>query len=78
MKSQVNFQIGKSGLTNEVKEAIKNLFQHHDQVRISILKSSSSRKNLDSTAQEIISYLLGKFSYRVIGFTIVISKLGKR
>jgi len=73
---QVKFQIGKNGLTDGVLNSISLIFTTHKQVRISLLKSAiTARPQIEEIANKIKSSLVGKFSFRIIGFTIIISKL---
>ena len=70
------FQIGKQGLTEGVIESLKQDIKNHRQVRISVLKSCCrNREELMAILSKIESHLPKKFKYRLIGYTIVISKI---
>jgi RNA-binding protein YhbY len=74
--SYTKFQIGKNGVTPGVIEALSIIFKKHTQVRISLLKSSGrDRGSIEKIALEIVSLLEKsveyKFSFRIIGFTII-------
>jgi len=72
----MQFQIGKLGLTEEVVKTLNNLLKTHDQIRISVLKSSG-RENIKLLADNIINRINYKCSARVIGFKIILSKLSR-
>ena len=80
MKPQrtINFQIGKSGVTQGVIDSLKLAFKNHKRVRISLLQSSGrNRQNIKNIAGEIISKLGKHLEYRIIGFTIILKKKSK-
>ena len=71
------FHIGKLGLTNESINALNKLLVNHNQVRISVLKSSGRDKNsIKALEAEIVEKIDFPCYSRVIGFTIVLSKKG--
>jgi RNA-binding protein YhbY len=75
MKTITTFQIGKFGVTPGVIESLELSLKNHKQIRISALKSSGRNSdNIDSMAKDIIEKLKEKCEYRIIGFTIVITK----
>jgi len=83
MSSAVSFQIGKSGVTPGVLSSLAAMLKSHYQVRISLLRSSGrTRGNILSIAEDICSRLpkeKGKdYAFRIIGFTIILSKISKR
>ena len=72
------FQIGKNGVNLGVITSLELAFTTHRQVRISVLKSSGRDKNtISDMAEELKKKLKGNYSARVIGFTIILTKLGK-
>lgn len=76
---ETKFQIGKSGITQGVIDSLVMAFKNHRQVRISLLQASNRDKaKTKETAQNLADTLARKmnlyFSYRVIGFTIVLRK----
>ena len=77
MKPQrtINFQIGKSGVTQGVIDSLNLAFKNHKRIRISLLPSSGrNRETIKKMAEDLISKLEGNFQYSVIGFTIILKK----
>lgn len=75
MAALVKMQIGKKGLTSEFVENLKKAFNNVENVRVHLLKSAGhDRKKVKEIAEEIVSELGAKYTYRVIGFTIVVKK----
>ena len=75
MKRITAFQIGKFGITDGVIESLSLALKNHKQVRISVLKASGrDRGNIEKMAQDIVSKLKEKCDYKIIGFTIIITK----
>ena len=75
MNSTTKFQIGKNGITQGVIDSIALVLKNHRQVRISVLKSSGrDRERIEKIAQEIQLKLETKCDYRIIGFTIILTK----
>jgi len=71
-------QIGKNGLTPNFIETLKSYFINHKSVRISVLKSArDSKQDVKNMADEIIKPLGNNYTFRVIGFKIVINKWRK-
>ncbi len=71
-------QIGKNGLTDNFIETLKNYFQNHNIVRISVLKSAGHEKRkVKEYSEKILEKLGKKYTSRVIGFVIVIKKWRK-
>jgi len=80
MKGMAKFQIGKSGLSEDFIEALRKTFKNRKIVKISLLKSfSRDREKARETADKICSELkdIGKFKYKIIGFTIMLIKWRK-
>jgi len=70
---QVN--IGKNGLTEGIISALEIAFRTRKDVKVSVLKSGGhDREKIKQMAEEIISRLGNKFTYRVVGFTIFAKK----
>lgn len=79
MIEPVKFQIGKFGITSGVIGAIELALKNHNVVRISVLKSSGrDRNSIEQTANEIRNQLKIPCSTRIIGFTIILRKSGKK
>jgi len=74
----MQFQIGKQGLSDNVVSTLNSVLQSHDQVRISVLRSfSRDRVKIEELCNDIINKINYKCAYRLIGFTIILSKLSK-
>jgi len=73
------FQIGKLGITQGVLNSLSLDLKTHTQVRISLLKSAQEeRKRIKEIALEIQSKLPVKTRLRIIGFTIILTKLSNK
>ena len=75
MFQESSVQLGKQGVSENFIATLKGHFENHKQVRISVLKNA--RKNKDDVkkyANEIISKLGAKYTYKTIGFTILLRK----
>lgn len=75
-------QIGKQGLTENFIETLKSHFKKFDNVRISVLKSArgegkEGKEDVRKMTEEILDKLGKNFTYRIIGFTIVLKKWRK-
>ena len=71
----MQFQIGKSGLSEGVIQSLKKLFENHKRIRISMLPSSGrNRDNIKKMADELVSKLDGNYKYTIVGFTIIVKK----
>jgi len=75
---EMSFQIGKSGLTEGVLQSLELAFKNHKVLRLSVLKNAvRDKEKVKEIATEIAEKLNGRYSYRIIGFTIVMRKLKK-
>jgi len=75
IQTESKFQIGKSGITLGVIQAINNSLKKHKRVRISVLKSATrDRIKLKSLAEEIKLKTEKETKYRIIGYTIILIK----
>jgi len=71
-------QIGKQGMTSEFIEQVRSAFKNSEQVRISILKSACRDKEKAQTMGEKLIENLGRnFTYRLIGYVLVVQKWRK-
>lgn len=71
-------QVGKNGITENLIETLKNHFKNHMNVKVSVLKSATrDRKEIEKIAEELIDKLGNNYTFRVIGFTIVLKKWRK-
>ena len=78
MKGIIKLQIGKNGLTSEVVEQIKKVFEKEALVKISILKSACrDREQAKEMANSLVEQLGKKYNYRLIGYTLVVRKWRK-
>jgi len=80
MTSQTQMQIGKNGLTESLLDEIKKRFEKPKvkNIKVSVLKSArESKDDVKKYAEEIISHLGDKFTYRIIGFSIFLNKWRK-
>ena len=77
LKGEIKFQIGKAGITSGVLESLKLALKNRKQIRISVLKSGTrDREKIKEMAEGIAEKLEGNFKYKIIGFTIIIKKVG--
>ena len=72
---EAEFQIGKKGLTPEAINSFATALKTHRQLRISMLKSSGrNREIVKQTALEIKQRMPHHCAYKIIGFTIILTK----
>lgn len=80
LRFEASFQIGKLGLTPGVLESLSLAFKTHKQVRISVLKASTShnKAGMQTLASELVEKMSkeygGNYRARIIGFTIILRK----
>ena len=75
MANMVKLQLGKSGLTSEFIENLKKIFANAEHVRIGMLKSSTrDKEEAKKWSRDIVSKLGKNFTYKLIGWTLVIRK----
>ena len=80
VRNRLEMHIGKKGLTKEFLEDVKRRFLDSKvkNIKISVLKSAREDKSdVKKFAEEIVSFLGGKYTYRVLGFSIFIKKWRK-
>lgn len=80
MTTQLEIQLGKKGLTKEFLEEIKKRFEKQKikNLKISVLKSArDNREDVKKYAEDILNFLGKKYSCRIIGFAIFISRWRK-
>lgn len=68
--------IGKNGITDNFIETLRTYFKTHNNVKVSLLKSSN-REEKKKYAEEIVSKLGKNYSFKVIGFVITLKKWRK-
>ena len=77
-KPMALFQIGKKGLSNDFIGTIKSAFTNRENVKITLLKSAGhTKEKTKEFAEKIVDKLGNNFTYKIIGFTIVIKKWRK-
>ncbi len=75
MEKIKKFQLGKRGVSQNFIEQIKNSFKNTKRIKISVLKSCCRNKeDIRNIAEELIKNFGEKFSYKIIGFVIVLMK----
>lgn len=78
MKQQKKLQIGKNGLTPEFIEQVKKFFEKSESVRISILKSACrDKEHAKEMGEELVEKLGKNFTYKLIGYVLVVRKWRK-
>ena len=71
-------QLGKSGITENFINSLKNQFKNSQVMKISILKSATrDREEIIKIENELLKKLGKNFTGRVIGFTIILRKWRK-
>lgn len=76
--TQASMQIGKNGLTEGTINWLKNSFKTHEIVKISVLKSGRLEKeNVVEMAEKIVLELGKKYTYKIVGFVIIVRKWRK-
>ena len=75
---QASFQIGKSGLSEDFIDLLRNSFKTRENIKIHVLKSAGhAKENIEKIAQAIVRQLGKKYTYRIVGFTIFIKRWRK-
>ncbi len=78
MKPIKQFQIGKKGLTKEIIDQISLAFKNIESMRIHLLKSARPDKEAArKIADELVNALGKNFTYKLIGYVLVIRKWRK-
>ncbi|OIO80145.1 hypothetical protein AUJ84_04490 [Candidatus Pacearchaeota archaeon CG1_02_32_132] len=73
------FNIGKNGITPGVIASLNAAFKTHKLIRISLLKNyCRDREDKEKIAEELNQKLEGYFRHNIIGFTIIMRKVGKK
>ena len=77
--TQVKFQLGKNGLTDNFIDSLVLAFKNRRQVRIPVLKSATrDKEEIKKIAEEIQDKINFKTASRIIGFTIILIKNAKK
>ncbi len=78
MKQISTIQIGKNGVSDNLIETIKVHFKHYQNIKVVFLKNFGRDKNkIKKQAEEIINILGNNYTYRIIGFIMIIKKWRK-
>jgi RNA-binding protein YhbY len=73
-----DMQIGKNGLTENFIQTLKEHFNNHKTLRISVLKSAGHEKEkIKEYAEKLTKELGNKYTAKLIGFKIVLKKWRK-
>ena len=71
-------QLGKAGVTDNFIITLKNHFEKHDNVKISVLKSyCRDRDELKKISKDILNKLGTNYTAKTIGYTLAIKKWRK-
>ena len=75
-------QLGKQGVTDNFIGCLKNCFNTHLNIRISVLKNArpegaEGKKKVKEMSEEIVKRLGENFTAKIIGFTIIVKKWRK-
>ena len=78
MKTVKKIQIGKNGLTPEVFEQIKKIFNSSERVKVELLKSACrDRKMAVEIGEKIIEGLGKNFTFKLVGYVLTVQKWRK-
>ena len=70
---KADFQIGKSGITENFIETLRVYFTKHRNARVSILKSAG-REDKEKLKNELLEKLGKKYTIKIIGFVFAVTK----
>ena len=71
-------QLGKSGITENFMNSLKNQFKNSQVMKISVLKSATrDREEIIKINEELLERLGKNFTGKIIGFTIILRKWRK-
>lgn len=75
MLRESSVQLGKQGITENFIITLRGHFENHRIVKISVLRSARKNKtDVENYAKKIVQELGDKYSYRIIGFTIILRR----
>lgn len=75
MLQESEVQLGKQGVSENFIATLKGHFQNHKIVKVSVLKNArKSKDDVRAYAEQIIQGLGGRYTYKTIGFTIILRK----
>ena len=70
----IKIQLGKKGLTENFISTLSSAFKTHEVVKIAV---HQHKEETTQMAEEIVNKLGNKYTYKIIGFTIIIRKWRK-
>ncbi len=71
-------QLGKRGLTDNFIGTLKDHFKKYQNVKVSVLKSSTrNREELKKISEKILKRLGNNYTSKIIGYTLVLKKWRK-
>ena len=71
-------QLGKNGITESFIESLKHIFENHENVRLSVLKSAGhDKEKVKNYSEEILEKLGNNYTAKIIGFKIILKKWRK-
>ena len=78
VKYTKKIQIGKNGLTREVIEQIKTLFEKEKMIKVVLLKSACrDKEEAKKISDEIVNELGPKYKAKLVGYVLTIAKYRK-
>jgi RNA-binding protein YhbY len=76
--TSAEMQLGKNGITENFMQTLKGIFQNHDMVRLSVLKSARENKeDMKKYSGELLEKLGKNYTAKSIGFKIILKKWRK-
>ena len=76
--AHAEIQLGKNGITESFIQSLKHIFETHENVRLSVLKSAGHEKEkMKEYSEEILKQLGKSYTAKIIGFKIVLKKWRK-
>ena len=76
--AHAEIQLGKNGITESFIQSLKHIFENHENVRLSVLKSAGHEKEkMKGYSEEILKQLGKNYTAKIIGFKIVLKKWRK-
>ncbi len=71
-------QLGKNKVTPNFIQTLKGIFENHDMIKISVLKSCSrDKQEIKDMSNQILEGLGKKYTSKIIGFTLILKKWRK-
>jgi len=71
-------QLGKNGITENFIKTLKHLFENHENVRLTVLKSAGhDKEKIKEYSEKILEHLGKNYTGKIIGFKIILKKWRK-